>query len=385
MTYTTQFNTKGYAHLVDFLDVECAEQLTQELKILVQKGLTIKDTQCPKSEAIHGAPVFDSLLEQLQPHFEQASGKHLLPTYAYARLYKPGEVLTPHTDRPACEVSATITLGFSGTPWPIYMADPTNDGEPLQGDKQLYHVKNKAAITMKPGEAVLYKGCEKVHWREEFCGDWAAQVFLHYVDANGPYANQKYDGRKRLSHHPVEEVGGPVRVLLNALSKEACQRVIEQCEKQHLEQAGIGDSSTATIDKSIRDVHKVNLPTHIGIGATMAGIGLAVNYEHYHFNITRSNQVDFLRYDMNGHYRSHIDTFLTPNQQECRKLTVLLFLNDDFEGGRLFIQNGHEKIYPVQTAGTAVVFPSFLLHGVEPVTSGIRRSLVTWMVGPWFQ
>jgi len=64
---------------------------------------------------------------------------------------------------------------------------------------------------------------------------------------------------------------------------------------------------------------------------------------------------------------------------------VLVFLNDDFEGGRLFLQNGHEKIYPPQKAGTALVFPSFILHGVEPVTSGIRRSVVTWLVGPWFK
>jgi PKHD-type hydroxylase len=43
------------------------------------------------------------------------------------------------------------------------------------------------------------------------------------------------------------------------------------------------------------------------------------------------------------------------------------------------------KIYPPQDVGNVIVFPSFLLHGVEPVTSGKRRSLVAWMVGPWFR
>jgi PKHD-type hydroxylase len=76
---------------------------------------------------------------------------------------------------------------------------------------------------------------------------------------------------------------------------------------------------------------------------------------------------------------------MSPNEPECRKLTVLMFLNDDFEGGKLFIQNGHEKIYPPQAPGTCLVFPSFMLHGVEPVTKGIRRSIVTWLVGPWFK
>jgi PKHD-type hydroxylase len=76
---------------------------------------------------------------------------------------------------------------------------------------------------------------------------------------------------------------------------------------------------------------------------------------------------------------------MDPTQTECRKLTVLAFLNEDFEGGRLYLQIGHEKIYPPQNAGTVLVFPSFVLHGVEPVTKGIRRSVVTWLVGPWFK
>jgi hypothetical protein len=37
------------------------------------------------------------------------------------------------------------------------------------------------------------------HWREKYTeGKWQAQVFLHYVDADGPHVNQKYDGRESL-------------------------------------------------------------------------------------------------------------------------------------------------------------------------------------------
>lgn len=387
MNYTELFNENGYVHLVNFLDADNAEQLTKELKNIVRSGITIKDTQCPKSEAIRDVPVFDSLLEQLLPHMELATGKKLLPTYAYTRLYQPGEVLKPHRDRPACEISATVTLGFSGDPWPIFMADLSaeEDGESLIAEhEEKIFVKNKAAIAMNPGDAVVYKGCEKIHWREEFHGDWAAQVFLHYVDANGPYTNHIFDGRKCLAHQTPPERGGIYRVLEKAFSKESCDRIIQQCESLELEQAGIGVDK-GIIDKTIRDVRRVTLPTYLGIGATMSGIGLAINSEHYNFNVTRANQVEFLKYDIDGHYHAHIDISLDPEVFECRKLTVLLFLNDDFEGGKLFIQNGDQKTYPPQSAGTVVIFPSFLMHGVEPVTSGIRRSLVTWMVGPWFQ
>ena len=80
------FAQNGYVHLKDFLDKDNCNQLVNELRKLVEQGKTTRDPQCPKSDAIHGAPVFDSLLEQLTPHFETASGKKLFPTYAYAKI-----------------------------------------------------------------------------------------------------------------------------------------------------------------------------------------------------------------------------------------------------------------------------------------------------------
>ena len=40
------------------------------------------------------------------------------------------------------------------------------------------------AINLKPGDAVIYKGCDVKHWREPYEGDYHIQTF-HYVDANG--------------------------------------------------------------------------------------------------------------------------------------------------------------------------------------------------------
>jgi hypothetical protein len=46
---------------------------------------------------------------------------------------------------------------------------------------------------------MFYRGVECPHWREPLNGDHVAQVFLHYVDQNGPYAEWKYDKRPALS------------------------------------------------------------------------------------------------------------------------------------------------------------------------------------------
>ena len=137
---TNDFDKNGYVHLKGFLDDQNCNELTNILKDLVKNGKTEKDDQCPKSEAIHGTITFDKLLEDLLPHFEKVCGKRLYPTYSYARLYKPGEELKKHTDRPACEISATVTLGFEGDVWSIYMA----------GNK----------VDMQVGDAVLYRGMD---------------------------------------------------------------------------------------------------------------------------------------------------------------------------------------------------------------------------------
>ena len=57
-------------------------------------------------------------------------------------------------------------------------------------------------IPMEPGDGVIYRGCEVEHWREAFNapeGAWQTQVFLHYVDKNGPYGDFcKFDSRPAL-------------------------------------------------------------------------------------------------------------------------------------------------------------------------------------------
>ena len=55
------------------------------------------------------------------------------------------------------------------------------------------------------------------------------------------------------------------------------------------------------------------------------------------------------------------------------------------KGGKFFIQDGHNKHYPPQTKGTVLVFPSFLMHGVEDIEEGERCSVVCWMVGKFFK
>jgi len=310
------------------------------------------------------------------PYFEKACGKELYPTYSYARLYDTqGEVLENHVDRDACEISATITLGFDGNVWSIYMGDSEDKTNPTK-------------IDMGIGDAVLYKGSEKYHWRESyFEGNWQAQVFLHYVDKNGKYADWKYDKRNSLgisrTQLKKENCFENGYTIPNAVSEQFCNNIIAEYSKKEVEKElpYIGDGN---LNLNIRNVKRLPLPMNQGIGATLTSLGLNLNNQFWKYSITHSNQTEFLMYEIDGKYEKHTDT-VHKHSNECRKLTVLAILNDDFEGGKFFIQNGHEKFYPRQNKGDVIVFPSFMLHGVEPVTKGIRYSVVTWMVGDYFK
>jgi hypothetical protein len=76
----------------------------------------------------YGDPAFDGLLEHLRPSVQDHSGLRLSPTYSYFRMYKRGDVLARHRDRPACEISVTLDIGQKPLdPRPIYVQ---GEGEP---------------------------------------------------------------------------------------------------------------------------------------------------------------------------------------------------------------------------------------------------------------
>ena len=143
------------------------------------------DEQVPNTYAHYGDVAMETLLAKLNIKMEKETGYKLNPTYSYARIYKTGDVLHRHKDRYSCEVSTTLHLG--GDPWPIYL-DPT-------GKTGQAGIK----IILKPGDMLLYSGCEVEHWREAFPGKDCGQVFLHYNDSQKKTAKEnKFDKRPML-------------------------------------------------------------------------------------------------------------------------------------------------------------------------------------------
>jgi len=143
------------------------------------------NAQVPNTYAHYGSIVMDTLLLKCQPSMEKATGLKLYPAYTYARIYKKGDELKRHKDRFSCEISTTMNLG--GDDWPIYL-------EPSGKEN-----KKGVKVDLKPGDMLVYRGCDLEHWRDKFKGKECVQVFLHYNDRNTPGAKDNmFDGRRHL-------------------------------------------------------------------------------------------------------------------------------------------------------------------------------------------
>jgi predicted 2-oxoglutarate/Fe(II)-dependent dioxygenase YbiX len=170
-------------------------------------------------------------------------------------------------------------------------------------------------------------------------------------------------------------------------TNEMCDEIIKAYTQDGVETqppSTFDEHLNVNFDKNIRNVERVILPTHNGVGGHLAAAGLTANNQAWKFDITNANQAEFLQYPVGGRYQTHMDLFLD-RKQECRKLSVLAFLNDDFIGGKFYFQNSHKKYYPPQEKGTVLVFPSFFMHGVEDIEEGTRYSAICWMVGPFLK
>jgi len=166
---------------------------------------TWNDSQIPNTYSHYGDNVMETLLVKVLPIMAQETGLELIATYSYARVYKKGDILHRHKDRPSCEISTTIHLG--GHPWPIFI-DGTGADNILSGHETTTIVKPNAPagtkVILDVGDMLVYSGCELEHWREPLEGDMCAQVFLHYNHVNGPFAEKnRFDRRPMLGIPPL--------------------------------------------------------------------------------------------------------------------------------------------------------------------------------------
>ena len=206
-TNNTQFEKDGYLVVKNLWDPkELYRPAPEERGQINYWGKKLDQfTYCELEQQVEGSlacywhPQYRSIHSEIRLKLEKIIGKQLYNTYYYDRFYFPGQPLTRHADRDACEISVTVHISTSlQEPWPIWIKTPDNYGD-----------KNKTIITQRgenrsvilsAGDGMIYKGCERPHWRDpmptEYKRTWYGkkvekeglyyhQIFFHYVLADG--------------------------------------------------------------------------------------------------------------------------------------------------------------------------------------------------------
>ena len=177
--------------------------LTQDELKLAQDYWKIREPSLKKciqsknSVAVYSDFLSETLVSSKKSIVEKAIGEQLTPTYTYSRMYHKGGELLAHNDRPSCEVSITLNI-FADKDWSIWFH------KLKEGTKEVDPNVQPSSYSTKPGDAVVYEGCNYSHWREPYSGEKCMQVFLHYVRAKGRYTSFAMDGRKYLGQDKDE-------------------------------------------------------------------------------------------------------------------------------------------------------------------------------------
>ena len=176
-----QLEQNNFLFVPNFISQERAQVLNQEFSILERNNGCVKDAQALNSPAIYNFKPFLELLCEKTNEVTSLIEEQVLPTYTYARIYKNGEVLARHRDRPACEISLTLHIG-GDVDWSMGIQKPSGE---------------EVDLNLQQGDAMLYLGCTADHWRSTpFSGQNYSQVFLHYVRSNGPYSWAYFDKKQ---------------------------------------------------------------------------------------------------------------------------------------------------------------------------------------------
>ena len=150
-------------------------------------------------------PQYSKIHSEVRLILEKFIGRKLYNTYYYDRFYFPGQELTRHLDRPACEISVSVHISSNiKQDWAFYIKTP--DGYKDSTKKEVLYYGKEESIILKPGDGVVYKGCERPHWRNRMPGFldtklyknkldklYYHQIFFHYVLQDGYRTNFAYD------------------------------------------------------------------------------------------------------------------------------------------------------------------------------------------------
>lgn len=204
---SADYPRSGYRLLENFVPPEVARGFLARLKPDLARNGTSLDTlrkeqpllRQPAAELYgYHYPPLATFHWGMTPAMEALVGEPLLPTYAYFRLYRQGDICRVHGDRYSCEHSLSLTMAYADDePWPLEVGHDRIDEPYARAEDCWRDREGHTPVPMKTGDAVLYQGVHHHHGRTSPNPNrWSAHVFAHWVARDGPYAETAFDGHK---------------------------------------------------------------------------------------------------------------------------------------------------------------------------------------------
>jgi PKHD-type hydroxylase len=169
----------------------------------------------------------------------------------------------------------------------------------------------------------------------------------------------------------------------NAFSKKECQTIINIAKDKGLIKGKTKEESDIR-DSKISWLYPVDNMDWVFRRVT--DITLNLNERFFKFDLFGLNEgFQFTNYEApSGKYGKHVDRGMN---MPVRKLSISIQLTnpEEYEGGELYLYDDDKGTLMDKTQGTLIMFPSYVLHEVMPVTKGERNSLVTWVTGKQFK
>tara|TARA_A100001515_G_C4519011_1_gene192740 strand:- start:18 stop:611 length:594 start_codon:yes stop_codon:yes gene_type:complete len=171
---------------------------------------------------------------------------------------------------------------------------------------------------------------------------------------------------------------------------DQCRKIIEcgRSRPPQTAQVGMGKPGGGTdTKKRVTTISWIPFQEMVDMYRDLDKFIQAANLNHFGFEDVRvTEQAQFTEYPVGGFYDWHMDCDTNMSHEPpVRKISMTLLLNDpsEFEGGHLEL--GAPGKFAELKQGHAICFASFINHRVQPVTRGVRQSLVVWFGGKPFR
>ena len=218
-THNEDFEKNGYLVIKDLWDPEELYHPVPEQRgqynywdnSLEHFNYAEVESQVEGSTSRYWHPQYRAIHSGIRMKLEKIIGRKLYNTYYYDRYYFPGQELTLHADRDACEISVSVhvstNLEGKDADWPFCIKTPDTF---VDKKKTVILVPGEnRSLVLKPGDGLLYKGCERPHWRDAMPTPrrrkrdiilrrkekeyYYHQIFFHYVLQDGNRAHCAWD------------------------------------------------------------------------------------------------------------------------------------------------------------------------------------------------